>query len=298
MSQDLTMEDRDPGLTRPTAERFSELWKGRREIRNWWWVFPIAALVHIRLVVGWSRPRSLGKVPVRLTLRSGNRVWCRADEIFQIVEVFISGDYNNPEISYREAHTVLDVGANIGVSTIWFSEQCPMARIFAIEPGSETSARLLRNINRNGLENRATVLTLALGEGARPLHLIFGEHSGLSHTDVESHEDGQIVWSVDLKTILEIIGGRVNVMKLDCEGGEYDIILGADDHSLSQIDNIVGEYHGFDYGAHTNLFSRLEGAGFKVSHQSSHQTLHGGGIFSAVRAPHHVPLDEDSPATD
>ena len=90
------------------------------------------------------------------------------------------------------------------------------------------------------------------------------------------------MWSADLKTILDIVGGHVDVMKIDCEGGEYDIILGADDDSLSQIENIVGEYHGSDPTEHANLFSRLEKAGFKVSHEPSFQEF-GGGIFSAVR---------------
>jgi len=276
-------DDRDRAFTWPTASRFREIWKGRREIRNWWWVFPIAPLVHAKIVAGWERPRSLGKVPIRIRLRSGRRISCRANEMFQIVEAFISGDYENAEISYPEARAVLDVGANIGVATIWFSERYPLARIFPIEPSSETSARLLRNINRNGLGNRVTVLTVALGEGGRPLHLVFGEHSGLSHTDTEPHEGSQIVWSADLKTILEIVGGHVDVMKLDCEGAEYDIFLGAESQTLSQIDNIVGEYHGPDPSAHASLFSRLEEAGFKVSNQSPSQPSLEIGTFSAVR---------------
>ena len=84
-----------------------------------------------------------------------------------------------------------------------------MARISAVEPSSETSTRLLRNINRNGLGSRVTVLTLAMGKGAGPLHLAFGEHSGLSRTDIEAHDGSQPVWSAGLKTMLEIVGGRV-----------------------------------------------------------------------------------------
>jgi len=279
----LKMNDPDRVFTWPTTSRFTEIWKGRREIRNWWWVFPIAALIHAQMVAGWDRPRCFGKAPLRVTLRSGHRISCRANEIFQIVEVFIASDYEDPEISYPEARTVLDVGANIGVATIWFSEHCPLARIFAIEPSSETSERLLRNINSNGLGDRVTVLTVAMGEGGRALHLVFGEHSGHSHTDSEPHHDSQIVWSADLKVILEIVGGHVDVMKLDCEGAEYGIVLGANSQTLSQIDNIVGEYHGPDLSAQARLFSHLEDAGFRVSHQGPSQPTVEVGTFSAVR---------------
>ncbi len=270
-------------LTWPTASRFKDIWKGRREIRNWWFVFPIAALVHAQMVRGRDWPKGFGNIPVRLTLRSGHRISCRANEVFQIVEVFISGDYENPEIPYSRARTILDVGANIGVSTIWFSEHCPFARIFAVEPSSETSARLLQNIERNGLGNRVSVLNVALGKGGQPLYLVFGEHSGLAHTDTEPHEGSQMVWSADLRTVLEIVGGHVDVMKIDCEGAEYEIILGADDRTLSQIDSIVGEYHGPNMSDHASLFSRLEEAGFKVSHEGPSQPSIEVGMFSAVR---------------
>ncbi len=283
MNQNLTVGDTDHASTPLGMPRFSGIWNGRREIRNWWWVLPVAALVHAQFRTGVDQSNIIGNLPIRLKLRSGQQIFCRANEIFQIVEVFISGDYENPDISYGEAHTVLDVGANIGVSTIWFSQHCPMARIFAIEPSLETSSRLLRNIKRNRLGNRVTALTLAIGEGGRPLYLVTGEHSGLSHTASDPRQGSEIVWSTDLRTILEIVGGHVDVMKLDCEGAEYQIILGADDHSLSQIDNIVGEYHGSDLEARSRLFSRLEEAGFTVSHQSPSQPPTEVGIFSAVR---------------
>lgn len=122
-----------------------------------------------------------------------------------------------------------------------------------------------------------------LGGGGRPLYLVFGEHSGLSRTESEPHDGSQVVWSAHLKTVLEIAGGHVDVMKLDCEGAEYDIVLGADSQTLSQIDNIVGEYHGADLSAHASLFSRLEDAGFKVSHRGSSQPSLEIGTFSAVR---------------
>jgi FkbM family methyltransferase len=276
-------EDRSQMLMGTTPSRFVELWTGRRELRNWWWVLPLAALIHIQTIAAWDRPKWLGAIPVRVRLRSGDRISCRADEILQIIETYISGDYDIPAIKFREVRTILDVGANIGVSTIWFSQRCPMARIFCVEPSSETGARLLRNIHRNALGNRVTVLPIAVGTGSHPVYLVFGENSGLSHTDAQPQDGSEMVWSTDLSTVLELVGGHVDIMKIDCEGAEYEIILGADTQALSQIDNIVGEYHGSDPIAHTKLFSHLENAGFEVS--QTFQEPWGVGIFSAVRVP-------------
>ncbi len=268
----------DSAMTRLTG-----IWGDRREIRNWWWVLPVAALVHAQMAAGTKHPKFLGKIPIHLKLRGGLQVACRANEIFQIIEVFILGDYENPNVPYQDVATVLDVGANIGVSTIWFSRKCPRARIFAVEPSSETSARLLRNVNRNGLGDRVTVLTLALGESSRSVHLVFAEHSGLSHTAAEPHEGSETVWSADLRTILGMVGGHLDLMKLDCEGAEYGIVLGADDETLSRIDNIVGEYHGSDLSVQARFFARLTEAGFAVSHHWSSDPSVEVGIFSAIR---------------
>lgn len=106
----------------------SLIWSRRREIRNWWWVLPLAALLRPSRIAGWGRPKFLGRIPIRVNLRSGLKISCRVNEYFQIIEVFLFRDYEHPAIPYATALTVLDVGANIGVATSWFSEVCPRPR--------------------------------------------------------------------------------------------------------------------------------------------------------------------------
>jgi FkbM family methyltransferase len=189
------------------------------------------------------------------------------NEYFQIIEVFLFRDYEHPAIPYATALTVLDVGANIGVATSWFSEVCPKAQIFAFEPSIHATSCFLKNVSRNGITDRVTVATLAAGSPGKSLFLIAGESSELSYTAEDVRDGGEAVWSVDLKTMLAIVGVPVDVMKLDCEGAEYELILEADNDTLSQVANIVGEYHPVDVETRSRFFSRLEEVGFVVTYE-------------------------------
>jgi FkbM family methyltransferase len=227
---------------------------------------------------------------MRVHLRSGLRISCRVNEFFQIIEVFLFRDYEHPDIPYVNSQKVLDIGANIGVATLWFSQVCPEARIFAFEPSIPSTTCLLKHVSRNSLTNRVTVATLAGGRQGNPLILVTGESSELSYTTSESREAGEVVWAADLKTMLAIVGASVDVMKLDCEGAEYDLILEASDDDLSQVANIVGEYHPIDVETRSRFFSRLEESGFVVSHERrmthrrmSHNTDSEEGRFYAIR---------------
>jgi Methyltransferase FkbM domain len=53
------------------------------------------------------------------------------------------------------------------------------------------------------------------------------------------------------------------ILKMDCEGSEYEVILSAEAHeqTLQKFDLVIIEYH---YG-YKNLKQKLERSGFKVS---------------------------------
>jgi methyltransferase FkbM-like protein len=52
------------------------------------------------------------------------------------------------------------------------------------------------------------------------------------------------------------------ILKMDCEGCEYEVILSADEHTLQKFDLVMIEYH-YGYG-YKNLKQKLERSGFKV----------------------------------
>ncbi|MFT4559234.1 MAG: hypothetical protein ACI92S_004624, partial [Planctomycetaceae bacterium] len=59
---------------------------------------------------------------------------------------------------------------------------------------------------------------------------------------------------------------KVDLLKIDCEGGEYEILDSTSDELLSRIDRVCMEFHELHPSHdHRNLVQRLESCGFDVT---------------------------------
>ena len=94
---------------------------------------------------------------MRLTLPGGLDVFClNADETrFAHGEVFNARCYLQHGIELRDGDCVFDVGANIGMATIFFTKERRGIRIFAFEPSPLAYECLKANIELHGAEVRA-----------------------------------------------------------------------------------------------------------------------------------------------
>ena len=104
-------------------------------------------------VFGWGGLMSFARVrysqsrePRAVFLRGhAHPVWIRPDstDVMTLREIFIARDYDFPV--HREIRTIIDAGANIGLSSVFFAHKYPRARVVAIEPEAENFALLQRN---------------------------------------------------------------------------------------------------------------------------------------------------------
>lgn len=155
--------------------------------------------------------------------------------------VYVSGLYEpcTSVVLRRLLHagdTFVDVGANVG----WFSLLAsrwvgPHGLVLSVEPSQRECSRLRGHVAHNHLTN-VRVLQIAAGreEGEGVLHVADERHSGLNtlkpafmYDDVrESYTERVRV--VPLDALVEREGiPRVDVIKIDVEGAEYDVVMGA-----------------------------------------------------------------------
>jgi FkbM family methyltransferase len=135
----------------------------------------------------------------------------------------------------RPGMVFVDVGANDGYYTLFAARRIGAAgRVIAVEPSTRERVNLNRNIARNGLVN-VTVIPAALGAacGMADLHLAQGVHSG-HNTLGRFANDGvkaESVERVTVRTLDEVAGeiglDRIDFMKIDVEGAEAAVIIGA-----------------------------------------------------------------------
>lgn len=243
----------------------------RRELRGWWWILPLAWLgAPSRLSasgIGGLRGKEL-----LLSLRCGARVLCRLDEVFTIVEVFGLRQYEAAALPSRESQSVIvDVGANIGVATVWLAWRFPEAQIVAIEPGREALRRLMYNITVNGLDSRVKVIHGGVGaQDGVVASLERGTTSSVNRLVASTGaEIGERVDVLSLRSVAAVAGGYIDLLKIDCEGAEYAFFHGDLSPTPSLIGMIVGEYHRGHSREHDELMESLALSGYDLQSKVS-----------------------------
>ncbi len=186
---------------------------------------------------------------------------------------------------------ILDIGANVGLFTLYAARQAPAARIFAVEPFPATFERLLEIVRDHHLTERITCLNYAI-TGAGGIRLMGNDplpSQGRALVPVGRPISGTQVQSKTLRELLrEQALNRVDLLKMDIEGGEYEVFLSTPPDVLRIIRRIALEYHG-DCAPQTKLqiLERLRQAGFEVTRDIQDHLGYGiaEAVMSQVPAP-------------
>jgi FkbM family methyltransferase len=147
----------------------------------------------------------------------------------------------------RPVH-VLDIGAHVGTFSTLLGKVHPTATVDCFEPSPDTFEYLRRNIADNGLADRIHVHQKALaGETGFAIFDIQGAASGHNHMVFgEVEGTGVRVETVAFDEVVAAARGPVELIKMDCEGGEYDLVYKSTPESWSTVQRLVLEYHDVD----------------------------------------------------
>lgn len=142
---------------------------------------------------------------------------------------------------------ILDIGANIGISALFFADQFPQADIYAFEPMPENFAVLQRNAEGK----RITPINVALDATDGQRELILSPHEsnfgGLSFYQRGAAADARrvTVTTRNPASLLRELGvNKVDMIKIDTEGAEHSILVAFDAKLLQEVTWITGELHG------------------------------------------------------
>lgn len=136
--------------------------------------------------------------------------------------------------------TIVDIGANIGLFSVAARARYPSVTIHAYEPNPRSVAYLQANTSELGI----TVYPEAVG--SREGRVFIEDSSDSNQARTSSSNNGNIV-QVGLDTVVERMGGTVDLIKIDCERAEWSMFEQA--APWQRIRNIRMEYHLL--GSHT-----------------------------------------------
>lgn len=168
----------------------------------------------------------------------------------------IKTEYFPKRIRYAGLRRVVDVGAHIGLFTALVKEAAPQAAVRAIEQDHANYKLLCWNVGRLPLVSTYHGRCQYVPESERWLNLRDKRNLGANtlvpvqqaHHIRPMPEEYELVPACKKVYSLELLTGgwdEADLLKLDCEGSEFNILSNASTEVLTRFRQIVGEYHVF-----------------------------------------------------
>ena len=226
--------------------------------RNWWEVIRIF-LLNAR---GEVRTLQMRKPRLMIKVRSKMDVW-------SVKEALLDRFYTRCGTEIGEDWTVMDIGAAIGEFTLLAALLASKGRVIAYEPYAESFDMLRDNLILNSINN-VIIHKVAVWSKEEYLELDFSLAEPLQmrseKPDTENAHSHLLTQSVSLQqALIQDHVSHLDLLKLDCEGAEFPILLGIGSDILHQVDRVILEYHdGYQGHHHQELVELFSSNGYNV----------------------------------
>lgn len=187
-------------------------------------------------------------------------VYVETVEEFHILnEVFVKDDY---DFMTGSKSIVIDIGANVGITSLFFSRLDYVDKIYAFEPVKDTFDQAQYNMSLNSTVHKmATIKNIGLGKNNRKEVFLFDKEwkgntgvRGVASPSYSNNNNAKEIEvtiasaTVEIGEILEENTNRNIIVKMDCEGAEYEILEDLfQSGMIREIDVLLLEWH--DKGA-------------------------------------------------
>ncbi|HNX11124.1 MAG TPA: FkbM family methyltransferase [bacterium] len=182
-----------------------------------------------------------------------------------IKEIFFWREYRAAEELITQSRSIVDAGAHIGAWSAYAALLSPKAKVYALEPEKGNLSQLKETIKKNKLKT-VKIIDQALAGQTGPRKLQIASDS-INHTllPLDSQEPGKTVSAISLADFLSKTKIKeIDFLKMDIEGGEYELLDAWQAADFSKIKNIILEYHKIENRDFKELESRLRENGFSV----------------------------------
>jgi FkbM family methyltransferase len=217
------------------------------------------------------------------------------EEIYTLWEIFFSGDY---DFTPADSTVVVDVGANVGFTSIFLADINPELVAVAYEPVPESYSKACRNLEANPhlswrvnfhnfalfSEDGKKTITSEVGNRVRSSFVI--DHSNFALGKMEPIPVEVRRASTIIREVRDKYPSRRIVIKMDCEGSEYDILRNLEtDGALNLISGFIMEWHTLITDGDNAIFVRnfFERNGFDLCMRGRLQSKNKVGMAYAFR---------------
>lgn len=193
-------------------------------------------------------------------------------DITVFYQVFLAQSYN---LNYGlNPKTIIDCGANIGLSAVYFANRFPEAKIIAIEP--EASNYKLLESNTKKYNN---IFCVESGVWNKSTNLIIKE-KGLGNwgfvVEEVPYSNKETIPAISINDILERYGiEEIDILKIDIEGSEKEVFEENFEKWLGKTKVLIIELHdGLRKGASNSFFRAISKYDFKMARREENLIFH------------------------
>ncbi len=200
-------------------------------------------------------------------------------------EIFFDRDYALIEPIIKSARNgILDVGAHKGFFVLYARVLNPNVPIYAYEPEENNFRELKNHLLENKIANVFPKnVAIAGKEGSVILHLSDDSHNHTLLPVLPSFEQKKVN-AVMIENVLKKIG-KCDLIKMDCEGSEFQILETAPDSVFKSVPVFFLEYHEYnDEMRASKLKSLFESKGFNVEIYPSRYDKRMGFLFAKQKS--------------
>lgn len=175
----------------------------------------------------------------------------------QVMEIFYDKAYDIPV----KGSSVLDIGANIGDTAIYFIGEGKAKKVVALEPFPSQYKIAKSNIKANSMQNKIMLLNQGLSSKKEEISLPKEEvDSGILNAKDSAVKNGTQIKFTTLPSLIKKYNLEDAIVKMDCQGCEYESILKSSNETLRHFSGFVIEYH----SRFEPLYKKMKNAGFKL----------------------------------
>lgn len=198
--------------------------------------------------------------------RDGLKMGFRDRDDASIIKETIALDYYRVRRQGQPQGVIIDIGAHIGAFTCFAAHCFPRTPVHCFEPDDANRQWLEKNVAYNLLENVHVHGDLVTADGRKVnFYRYANTTAGSMYAQPNMKPTETLTYPArSLMNILEDYG-PCSVLKLDCEGAEFDLLLHTQDKLLKQIPYFAFEYHEELTGRKKEeLVRRGQSLGFRV----------------------------------
>jgi FkbM family methyltransferase len=182
-------------------------------------------------------PRSEYEISLRL----------HTTDISTFNQIFMRYEYETENLP-DSANTVVDLGANIGLATVFFGLKYPHTKILSVEPNEGNYVAMVTNTAALGGRSHKEHAAVWVRDGLINLHTESEDGSPLGEWGVQVSEapsrNESLTRCFKLPTVLDKAGfDTVDILKVDIEGAELEVFSNGAEEWLPRINLIVIETH-------------------------------------------------------